>query len=1567
MKSTKRSLFTSVIALLLCFTMLLGTTFAWFTDIVESRDNLITTGNLDIGMYWSENNIDWKIAEGNEADPIFSHDNWEPGYTEVRYIKVTNEGTLAFAYQMLLSPNGEVDKLAEVIDVSFDVVTGNPDFVAPTAYDKAGSLTKIGALDEIISSNNPVTTGALLPNGAVSNEHLSGEIVVCISLHMQESAGNEYQGRSLGSTFDIKLIATQLSYEKDSFDNNYDNELIWPELPGSNNTAEMEIPTDDDGLVTEDTYMSNEHGNIIALFPEGTKLDPSFGKTVLNVNVITESSANIVLADNQQSKSLDVHVNGVAADNTTPIAITINEFLPVGLNVANLGLYHVENGETVVMTSIGENSEPAHNTFRYDPATGNVTLYMATFSEVAFVAEPAIWKGEFDYSWYYADKTELYIANADQLAAFGAIVGGMNKVTGITKVAENQYQYTYSDEIIRDSFSGKTVTLLASIHIGDIDANYGDASENGIVFYPIGYYNNTGKYEKQSGNVGPDGAAVSSGYRTFEGTFDGNGYFIADFYQNTWEMFGDYNSGYSGTPNHNRDGMGLFGRVYGGTIKNLTISNFSSDGEYSTTGCVAAYADHGATFENIAIIKSNPRVYNIGNGGVVGVVGWYNKGVTNKKVTFKNITVDNTNKISALWGSWDVACGGIVGTYYPTSGQSSAEYPANAGISFENCHVGAQIDVNNDVFANYQYYAYRYAGMMIGSVAENEVIDGREYPKMDGLVFSDCTVHFGTWNDYYYCELVDNTTASYTHDYQMSRLVEIKAVKQVEGNEGKWMYLPLGAEDKDDAWLDVPASGRANYVIVDYSKGHGDENATCHHFKNGEVWTHDMGGTEVIDGVEVLKEDKQHLYLEFNNLVTGDGWGVTSKGIEDVVGVTVLDRIEADSIEKFEGRKTNDKLAYPISGREYKISHLFNLLETDVRVIPGALTVTVTNLDHDGNVTAEFTRSASNWADSTIVFSGNGKVRVTIQDYFYCDPTSIDLTVRSYPEGSIILNFTYDGFKNNEDYVIPDAADEITTGKHGIYDFDFGFGPEVLDHALKIDSKGSIGFNATSDGTIAIALASNTVGASLKYTIKAVDGTEKTAELVRIYEANKLVIIHIDVKAGESYKFFKGENETAIYYIGYLPDSAVNAPHDCAYYDKTTATCTEGGITTRTCLVCGKGSSFEVGALGHSYITTEAYDSTCTTVGKTEGIHCVNCGHVTKATDTINKKPHTYVNDICTGCGGFAKDLHTFKDGVCTGCGTKIEDAEQSTFNYMITHTIDFTTGRTQDYDEYRSYFLPRGICSIDGSGKYVIMKSLESTPAYIEFTAQYPTTLIVTAASTGRENTTDFVLIDAEGKVIAEKTGRVEAEGVNGTTFIYDLRTPGTYRFVCTSTDRVGRLMAMKTADNHNFTETITKNATCTEDGEKYLKCECGYETTAIIPAAHKYVNGKCSVCNAVEGAKVHNFTTDGKVSSFFTITGNLAKNKGSIKYNDETLSQCLKMESDTSITFTTTRTTTLTIIVGGSDSKNSWVVKVDGKDYTPSTVNGADYRIITITLAAGSHTIAKGDTTNIYYMIVE
>jgi hypothetical protein len=619
----------------------------------------------------------------------------------------------------------------------------------------------------------------------------------------------------------------------------------------------------------------------------------------------------------------------------------------------------------------------AHNEYYYDIATGTVTMALATFSEIAAsykFANP--WQGEIDTSWYDAEKTSFEIYNGDQLAGLSAIVGDM------------------AEGIKQDSFKGKTITLLADIDLADVE---GDKK----IFYPIGYNSDDGSYVKTGDK------AVSTGFYTFQGTFDGNGHTIANFYQNTWEMKGDHNW-YAPEDQHYRDGMGLFGKVYGGTVKNLTIANFSSDGEIATTGCVAAYADCGATFENITIKYCNPRVYNIGNGGIVGAVGWYTKEVINTPVTFRNITVDNTNKISALWGSWDVSCGGIVGQYYPTSGQSSADYPVNAGITFENCHVAAQIDVYNDVCANYQYYAYRYAGILMGSVRENVTIDGHEYPKMDGITATDCTVHFGDWNDYYYCELVANTLASYTHDHQMSRLTQVSSV-----NVENMKYVDLEGVE-----YDIPTSGRVNYVVVrdkndDGSWKHGDghEYAVCYHFVDGVQHFHDKADAdnseiyETVDGVEVLKEDKQCIYREFNNLVTGYGWGVTSKGVNDMDGVIILDG--KGSIDKFKplvGHGTTFE-----SGTSVSISKLFNDLD-DLGELLGikskSVQVFVSPVNDTDDVRGTYVANTKNWKYGHVTFSGVGMVNITISDYFYCNPFTITVEIT---EPNLIKNGSFGG------------------------------------------------------------------------------------------------------------------------------------------------------------------------------------------------------------------------------------------------------------------------------------------------------------------------------------------------------------------------------------------------------------------------------------------------------------------------------------------------------------------------------------------------------------------------------
>ncbi len=955
-RTTRRSLATSAVALICCIAMLLGTTFAWFTDSVTSAGNKIQSGNLKIDLFHKVEN-DWVSLKENTDHKIFDYNKWEPGYTKVEALKVVNLGNLALQYKLsiaaadgteVLGKNGE--SLADVIDV---YVLGGESTEASFEAIKTAWTYK-GTLSQVMANPASFMSGELLPTGEVLDANAAestevGSKIISIALHMQESAGNEYQNLSVGDIY-VSLVATQYSYENDSFGNEYDKGSEFPRLNIPVKIT-VDVETDANGLLTSAASMTGNDASAYA--PEGVKVDGD--KLTFTLNELDNTQTTIKLGENEEMRSLDVHVEGVAEDNTVPIIITIPEAMMKGLNATSHKLIHVENGQDVVMNPVSTVADVKdHNDYYYDPATGDVTMALKSFSEVATVANTENpWTGNRDYSWYSSSATTLTIANAEQLAGLSAIVGSMDGRT-------------------QDSFKGKTIKLACDISIGDLD------SENERVFYPIGYWNNEGTYEKT-------GTAISSGFYAFEGTFDGNGYTISDWYQNTWEMKGD-NNYYDAKLQYYRDGMGLFGKVYGGTVKNLTVENFSSDGEYTTTGTIAAYADCGATFENIAIFDCNPRVYNIGNGGIVGCVGWYTNDAHTTPVTFKNITVDNSNKISALWGSWDVACGGVVGQYYPTSGQSNAI--DNAGIYMENCHVSAQIDVYNDVCANYQYYAYRYAGMLIGSVRENVTQNGRVYPNMDGISFTGCTVHYGTWNDYYYCELVDNTTASYTHDYQMSRLTEVKSIN---GTTITYLNGTTGT---------VPTSGRANYVVVDYTKGHGTENATCYHFKDGEVWTHDMGGIQTGidengDGQDDLKEDKQHIYREFNQLVTGYGWGVTSKGVDDFQGVTILDVVEAGAIDKFE--VIEKEYNYYETGTDVKLGDLFKaatISDSDLAIKSANVKVTVSPVYGTmSDAGATYNPNTTDWTKGTLTFTGTGEAVITITDYYFCKTTKLYIEV----------------------------------------------------------------------------------------------------------------------------------------------------------------------------------------------------------------------------------------------------------------------------------------------------------------------------------------------------------------------------------------------------------------------------------------------------------------------------------------------------------------------------------------------------------------------------------------------
>lgn len=220
-KTTKKALLSSVVALLVCFVMLIGTTFAWFTDSVTSSGNIIQTGELDVKLHMYNGSEYTDISDSEK--PIFGADSlisdwepdvdllWEPGKTQIVYLMVENAGNLALKYNIL----------ADVVDRG---LVGSLEYAIVDGATKADADALGVASWEDILAIAGVQTGDIYAGRTVAAENGALEPAECdyfaIAIHMDEAAGNEYQGKDI--EFDITVMATQLTAENDSFDNQYD-------------------------------------------------------------------------------------------------------------------------------------------------------------------------------------------------------------------------------------------------------------------------------------------------------------------------------------------------------------------------------------------------------------------------------------------------------------------------------------------------------------------------------------------------------------------------------------------------------------------------------------------------------------------------------------------------------------------------------------------------------------------------------------------------------------------------------------------------------------------------------------------------------------------------------------------------------------------------------------------------------------------------------------------------------------------------------------------------------------------------------------------------------------------------------------------------------------------------------------------------------------------------------------------------------------------------------------------------------------------------------------------------
>ena len=225
-KATKRALLTSVMALAMCVVMLVGTTFAWFTDTASTGVNKIQAGNLDIELEYKNSGMTG-FEKANKDTPVFDKDAlWEPGHVEYVVLKVSNAGSLALKYKLGIniasetgstSIDGNAFKLSDYI--RFAVLDDDQSSLGRAALVTAAENAGSKLINEGYSKENNLNT---------TNDADTVTLVVW----MPETVGNEANHKTevTAPSIDlgISVAATQYTYENDSFNNEYDKDAVYP-------------------------------------------------------------------------------------------------------------------------------------------------------------------------------------------------------------------------------------------------------------------------------------------------------------------------------------------------------------------------------------------------------------------------------------------------------------------------------------------------------------------------------------------------------------------------------------------------------------------------------------------------------------------------------------------------------------------------------------------------------------------------------------------------------------------------------------------------------------------------------------------------------------------------------------------------------------------------------------------------------------------------------------------------------------------------------------------------------------------------------------------------------------------------------------------------------------------------------------------------------------------------------------------------------------------------------------------------------------------------------------------
>ena len=370
-KSTKRALLGSVVAMVLCLAMLVGATFAWFTDTASTNVNKIQAGNLDVALEMQNADGKWVSAEGKTLDFVKAADAkgeailWEPGCTyELPALRIRNNGNLALKYKVIITGINGSAKLNKAIEWTIGDVA-------------------MGAEQHLAAGESNAFT---------------------IKGHMKESAGNEYMNESIDGIA-ITVVATQDTVESDSFNKDYDADAEYPVVAVAN------VNTNGDTVLKD----KEEDHTIQVTVPAGA-LDEGVQSLKLEV-VKSATPAGVEVASTESSQSYEVTMKDQSGNAVSTNGTLMTVEMNVGKNRTALKLYH----DGVKMTKDSGTLTDAADHYVYDAATGYVTMKVSHFSPFTAVFARDYWTDHAADGYATPVDTAnkvVTVASAEELALF---------------------------------------------------------------------------------------------------------------------------------------------------------------------------------------------------------------------------------------------------------------------------------------------------------------------------------------------------------------------------------------------------------------------------------------------------------------------------------------------------------------------------------------------------------------------------------------------------------------------------------------------------------------------------------------------------------------------------------------------------------------------------------------------------------------------------------------------------------------------------------------------------------------------------------------------------------------------------------------------------------------------------------------------------------------------------------------------------------------------------------------------------------------------------------------------